>query len=223
MIYGAELYTAPTSEPVSLDLLSLHCRVNGDDEVALLDHYRTAARELWESMTDTSLMPQTWKVYLDHWQRSYFWYVPTNTPEFNYPRSGIYLPKNPVNTISSVQYYDANDTLQTLSSGKYVLDQKRQPARLSYTTSMDYPTLSLQNHTPKIIITMTTGYSNADAVPNIFKQAIFAQASTWYESRSMAEVSEGFLKLANRYRMDMVGEMNHSRSTYIGRTNGQYC
>ena len=119
------LVTPPAQEPISLAEAKLHCSVTQDDENALIAAYITAARQAAEAYLSRGLFTQTWKAQFSTWAET-FW-----------------LPMAaPLQSITHVKYYDANDTLQTLSSSYYVVDTTSEPGCISRAATYSWPSLS---------------------------------------------------------------------------------
>ena len=91
----------------------------------------------------------------------------------------IKIPVRPVQSISSVTYYDANDTQQTLSTDVYGLNARRRVVYLKYNQS--WPNLT--ERPDGITVTLVAGYGAAANVPYEFRQAILLQVAKWFEHR----------------------------------------
>jgi uncharacterized phiE125 gp8 family phage protein len=51
----------------------------------------------------------------------------------------ILIPRGPVQSITSITYYDADEVLQTLATDQYVLDNVADPAWIVRPTDVTYP------------------------------------------------------------------------------------
>ena len=200
-MYGLQLVTDLVSEPVSVATLKSHLRLNTTDEDSLLAGYITAARQLFETMTDRAVLTQTWKLSLDAFPRI------------------IRLPRAPLQSVSSVQYYDSNDVLTTWSSTNYSVDTQREPGRVvpsvffpDWKVFAVYPALSYRI-SPKVIIQFVAGWT---ACPALVSQAILLLASHYYqrrdayEDKAMIEVPMGFKAIVNQYKLGWLSNMNPS-------------
>lgn len=95
------LTTPPTAEVISLEEAKLQARVTLDDEDALIEALRIAAREWIEALTGRALIDQVWTLTLDRM-----------------PADGeIVLPRPPLRSVTSVQYVDAAGAPQTWAFG----------------------------------------------------------------------------------------------------------
>jgi uncharacterized phiE125 gp8 family phage protein len=132
-----------------------------DDQLTLLIQ---SARDQWEADTDSAVLTQTWRVYLDSF----------NDDE-------IYLPKRPVSSITTLKYYDLTNTQQTLATSYYSLDQGSRVIRLKY--QQDWP--GTVARWDAVEITYVCGYASAAAVPAIAKQAMLLLVGKYFENRDL--------------------------------------
>lgn len=162
-----KLYTAPTSEPISLadakKQLRLPSAYTSEDDA--INWYIKAAREIAERETNRALLTQTWKLTLD-----------------KFPASGvIQCSKNPVIAITSIQYYDTAGDLQTWSADNYILDDQREPWRITPAYGLSFP--STQSRINAVTITFTAGYSSADTIPANIMQGMRLIIGDLYKNR----------------------------------------
>lgn len=112
-----------------------------------------------------ALITQTWTAWLDEW------------PEEDY----IELPMGPLQTVTSITYYDTDGTANTFSSGDYAIDDINDHVHLEYGES--WPGTTLRDY-KAIEIIYAGGYGDAASdVPNPIKQAILRLACEWYQNR----------------------------------------
>lgn len=159
------LTTAPAAEPVGLSEAKLHCRVDIDDDDALITVLITAAREFVESYTQSALINQTWTVYHDY-ETSIFC------------KNFINLPLKPISSITSVTSYDADNVDAVFSSSNYFLSGNR----VALNDDAEWPTdLRLMDC---LAIRYVAGYGAAGSnVPVQLRQAIKMLIAHWYETR----------------------------------------
>lgn len=182
---------APTVEPLDLFEAKEHLREEGDDEDDLIAGLTKAAREMVEEDAELSLLPQTWKLYLDC-----------------FPADWIELRRPPVTAVSSITYVDAAGTTQTLSSSNYTTDLVGFPGRISPAYGVSWPTLRPQANA--IVVTFTAGYASAALVPELAKQAMRLLIGHWYENREAVlvgtiskEIELAYEALIRRLKWDM--------------------
>lgn len=150
--------TAPTTEPVTLADAKIHVRtVTGDtsEDSAVLTPLLTAAREFCENITGRALAPQTIKAYPESW--------------------GLWrLPRPPLVTVTSVKYYDGDDTEYTLDSADYQIDTVDGQILI-----LEEPSVTLRDLNP-IIVEYTAGYTSC---PKAIRQAMLLLIAHWYQNR----------------------------------------
>ena len=92
------------------------------------------------------------------------------------------LYKSPVIAITHVKYYDTNDTLQTLASSNYILDNISQPARIGISIDGTLPNLADRINAVEVKYSVGYGELSSD-VPEGIKQAVLITIGNWYENR----------------------------------------
>jgi len=158
-----KLIVQPTQEPISLTEAKAQLRII--EQETYDDAYITAlimsARIQVESMTFRSLCPQQWQYVLDYTDLNKFnGSYNTNVRDYGNNVQVIELEKCPIISVDSIQYYDVNNALQTLSPSFYQVDLIKEPARVLL--------ISIPNCYNKLntfIINFTAGYSRTYANP----------------------------------------------------------
>ena len=168
----------PAVEPVSLAEAKLHMRVDLDDDDALIQKLIEAARRHTEDFTSRSLITQTWKLTLDRFPESLLlWRWDAWTCS-----NVIELPKPPLQSVTSVKYYDPDGVLQTLAASKYLVDAVTEPGRIAPVTGEFWP--ATQDRINAVEIIYVAGYGAAAAnVPAGLLAAIKLLLANWYENR----------------------------------------
>lgn len=111
-----------TVEPLTLAEAKAHLRVDFADDDAYIFGLITAARQLIESEADTCLVATTWQENLAAFpDRNTLTYGLNLYFYWQLYKRKLKLTKYPVTAVASVQYYDANDNLQTLDPDTYVV------------------------------------------------------------------------------------------------------
>jgi uncharacterized phiE125 gp8 family phage protein len=166
--YGLSLITAPTIEPVKLDEAKKQC------ELARADTYHdehlsrliTAARQYVEERTNRALVTQTWDLFLD---------------ELPYTDS-IWLPKPPLQSVTSLKYYDASGVQQTWSSANYIVSTSREPGRIALAYGISWP--SVQARPDAVVVRFVCGYGTQSSIPERLKAAMLLLVAHWFEHRA---------------------------------------
>lgn len=160
--HGWRVSVAPVVEPVSVEDLKLHARIDSGFEDSKLASYITAARVLVEKDARRALCTQTVVMSLD--------YLPAM----------IALPVAPVQSITGITYYDSLNVQQTLAATEYEYDIYSEPALIRPAYGKSWPTTYERFNA--IQITAVVGYGAASAVPQDAKQAVRLLAAHWYEN-----------------------------------------
>lgn len=124
----------------------------------------TAARKMAEVRTGRSLITQTWEQVLD-----------------KFPANEISIGMMPIQSITSVKYYDADGVLQTMSAADYTTDVDTLPGWLLPATDVDWP--STYDMSQAVIIRFVSGYGSTGAsVPAEIRMWISAQVAAAYNN-----------------------------------------
>jgi uncharacterized phiE125 gp8 family phage protein len=184
--------TAPTLAPLTLDQVKRHLALpvsDGSHDVYLTDLIEFV-RDQWEADTSEVVMSSTF----------------TQTYEV-FPAE-FYLLRRPVSSITHVKYYDANNSLQTLSSAYYYLDNTGVHPEVCFTTTAVIPTT--YERPDSVIVTYVAGAATQAAVHPVTRQALLLAISHAFEHRGIVsagqwnETPKGYESLVK----------HHSRSNY---------
>ena len=161
-----KVITAPSAEPVTLTEAKAQCRVDITTDDTLITSYIAAARRLCERIDWRAYMTQTLEVWLDAW-----------------PATDILkIPRPPLQSITSITYYDQSNVAATLSSASYFVDTVSEPGRVVLNYGYTWPSTILRE-TNGIAVRFVAGYASAGNVPQTIKQAILLVVGHWYENR----------------------------------------
>lgn len=177
---GLKLFTAPSTEPITLAQLKAQCRVDTNDEDAVLTLAIAAARAKAENYTGTALISQVWDQTLDA-----------------FPCAEIELLKPPVTTINEVTYVDEAGAVQTLSNSAYTLDASTFPGWLLPAFGTDWPATRDQANAVKI--RFTAGYADANAVPADIRAWLLLTAAFIYAQREVMVLGGKIAEIPGRW------------------------
>jgi uncharacterized phiE125 gp8 family phage protein len=188
--YAIEIVTPPAAEPVSLNELKTHLRVNTAAEDALLTGYITAARETFEAMTGRACKPTTFRQHVH---------------QFNGP---VALMKAPVTSIVSVKVYDQDDQLQDVEG--YETDLLSCPAWVWLPDG--YPSLSSVKR-PVAQVEFVAGWTTT---PETVKLAIKLLAGHYFKNREaytatsfvLRDLPMGFRAVCDQFMLGITGYGN---------------
>lgn len=149
------LLTPPAQEPITVLDARQQARFTQPNNDALFDRYIRAAREEAEEYMARGLFTQTWQFTLRHFSDE------------------MYLPRAaPLQSVSSVQYYDTTGALQTAATSLYTVDTISRPGRILRAMSQTWPSLRPEPHAGRVVITYVVGWTDIALIPERIKQGI---------------------------------------------------
>lgn len=153
--------------PVDLEYAKVYMHVDhSDDDALITDLIYAAAKEI-EEYCWHSLMTKTHKLFLSRW-----------------PYKEIWLRRGPVQSVSSISYYDSSNTLVVWDASNYIVSKDCDPAIITFDigppTSYDRP--------DAIVVEYEAGYGlTSDDVPRWAKAQIMRLVLFWYDTPSMTD------------------------------------
>lgn len=168
---GLKLITAPAAEPVTLAECRTHLGINDasdtvqDTEITRLI---TVAREYCENYTSQAFITQTWELALNDF------------PTF------FRLKRLPVQSVSSIKYYDQNDTEQTVSSALYEVDDYNAWHDIHLVDGESWPSSNGNLNNVKVRFVCGHGDATTD-VPEQIRMAIMLCVGHWIHYKPLAE------------------------------------
>lgn len=185
------LVSAPATAIMSLAEAKAQCRVDHSDDDALLNGLILAVTSYLDNkagITGRALCRQTWRQDYWGWPNSYQGlYIPISSNAYDYPwqqswspyagEHGLRLPMEPVASITSVKYFDANNAQQTVDASFYDLytDELGPYCRMNPATFV-WP--SVYNRPDAVQVTFLAG--DVSVNPAI-KQAALLLVQHWYQ------------------------------------------
>lgn len=166
----AKLVSGPAIEPVSLAEAKLQCRVDTSDEDARISALIVTARRQAEQATGRAWITQTWDFLADSF--------PAGCRE-------IELLRNPVQSVISITYTDADGNSQPLDASAYVFEPSAVPAVLVPAYGSTWPATRCMPGAVRIRCSCGYGAAATD-VPAEVKQWMLLQIAHWHENVSAA-------------------------------------
>lgn len=167
--------TPPAAEPVSTTQAKLHLRVDISADDTLIANLVQAAREHVEVFLRRALVTQTWEYVMDAFPAE----------------SWLALPRPPLQSVTSITYYDEDGNGTVFSSSNYLVDTDSQPGRIVLKTGYTWPSTTLQAANG-VRIRYVAGYGDADDVPEFAVAALLLLLGDLYENRENTLVGQGF-------------------------------
>lgn len=184
--------TPASTYPVSLTEAKAHLKVDINTDDTLITNLIIASTQLSEEYTNrffiNTVINQTCTTFLD--LKSLF--------------------KSKVVSVTHVKYYDSDNTLQTLTSSNYVVNNQFEPAQINPAVDFSFPDIA--DRIDAVECKYTVGYGAAASdVPNAIKQAILLTIGNWYANRESviigritSELPQSALWLLNTYKVQVV-------------------
>ena len=174
------LVTAPAVEPISLSEAKEHLRVDGSDEDTLISGLISAAVSHVDAdgVLGRAMISQTWA----YWTRS--------SPGV------VTLPMSPFQSLTSVEYYDADNALQSATASDFETRLAGDRVTLRPKSGKVWPPAYTREDAIKITYVAGFGAAATD-VPQSIRQALLLLIGHWYESRTaVSEISMKEVPLA---------------------------
>ncbi len=159
-----KLKTAPADEPLEIEEVKTHLRVDTSDEDDYIHSLIIAARDYCERYQNRAYISQTWELWLDAWPACFI------------------LPRAPLISITSIDYYDTSNVKATLLETDYYVDTMSEPGRVMPAYGKSWTTTPLRAANG-ICVTFVAGYGCAGDVPAGVKHAMLLLIGHWYENR----------------------------------------
>ncbi len=147
----------PASQVITTAEAKAHLHVTGSTEDGYIDTLVGAATHAIETHIEGQIGAATWKLEMNSFM-------------------DVNLPKHPVNTITSINYYDSNNATQTLATSFYNLYKDVRKSVLEYGKNLP----NVYDKTNAVEINFTTGYAT---IPDALKQSILIVLGSLYENR----------------------------------------
>ena len=158
---GAEIRCAwvrtvdPVLPVVTMDEAKAHARVSDTNSDSVIQSYIETATGAAEDALGRGLLTQTWSLVLDGWA------------------SVIPLPMAaPLQSVTSVKYYDTSGVQQTLSTTYYDIDTVARPGRVVLKAGQSWPSAQAERRNGVIEIVYVCGWTDPALVPERIKQGI---------------------------------------------------
>jgi uncharacterized phiE125 gp8 family phage protein len=171
-----QVATAPTTEPVTLNEVKRHLRIELTDSAhdLLLTDLIKAARSRCEAFLNRRLVTQTLDFFVDAFPATDF----------------IELPGGRLASITSLKYTDSDDAETTWASTNYFASTTAEPGRLNLAYNISWPTATLKPR-DAVVVRYVVGYGAAAAVPLGIRAGIMLSIGHLFHNRSDVIVQQG--------------------------------
>jgi uncharacterized phiE125 gp8 family phage protein len=186
--------TAPATAPISLAEAKAQMRVDGSDDDTIIQRLIDAAVAFVDvqGVLGRAMITQTWAE----------WIAPNP--------STVLLSIGPVQSVSSIKYYDIDGVLQTATLADFNVFGTPNRITITPKTSKAWPIT--QTRDDAIKIEYVVGYGSTSAsVPQTVRHALLMLVAHWYENREttqekqMQDLPYGFMEMMNIERNSWYG------------------
>jgi len=154
-------------EIVTLGEAKSHLRVDSTDDDFVITSMIKAACKYCEGFQRRTYITQTRYLWLDAFPSG----------------DHIVMPYPPLQSITSILYYDTDDTEATFAATNYYVDAVNDPGRVYLNYGYSWPTTALRPRNG-IKITYVAGYGTlTSSLPDMVRQAALMLIGHWYENR----------------------------------------
>jgi uncharacterized phiE125 gp8 family phage protein len=160
-----EVTTPSTITPWTLGDAKDHLRIRNNDDDGYIQLLTFAIVSIAEKVTRRSIFTQTIKLYLDSFE----------CHEIN-------LPRPPIQSVTSIKYYDTAGVLQTVDPDDYQVDAATTIGRVRPVTGMiwPFPDWGKMN---AVVIEYVAGWTSRGQLPDGLRQAMLIHLSHLYDIR----------------------------------------
>lgn len=176
---GLVLVTAPLTDPLTLDEVKLHLRVDIGDDDALIKDLIKVVRQAGEDLTRRAFVTQTWRWTLDGFPGSFE------------------VPMPPLVAVDSITYIDTDGASQTLATSEYDVDTDSDPGRITPAYGVLWPTT--RDVVNAVTVQFQAGYGALTAVPPSLRHAMKLHIGHLYEHREILNIGSAVNELPFGY------------------------
>ena len=189
---GLKRTTDATSEPVTQAEAQLWLKQSDDTDDNIVDLLIEGARTMTEDYCERAWINQTWEYMLDavpegadadDWKITHGWPMTLTAPVGD--GDVIEIPRPPLSSVTSVQYYNDANTAATFSADSYTVDSWGigQRGRIYLDSGASWPSEIRKRNA--ILVTFVAGYgATAASVPAAVKTAIRTIIEANYDWRA---------------------------------------
>jgi uncharacterized phiE125 gp8 family phage protein len=166
--WTTKIISEPATEPVTLAQVKLHSRISHSEDDTWLTMAIVVARQYIEKTCELSLITQT-----------------RRTTFAGFHKPWLTLAYGPTISITTIEYYDQANALQTLATYQAALESN--PCLIVPAAGQPWPS-TMPNRIDAVKVTYVAGYGAAENVPAALKQGILLLVDFWYSNRSAVEM-----------------------------------
>lgn len=181
---GLKIVSGPVVEPITVIEAREHLRLDDDVDKAQVMSYIVAVREWAENYTGRHFISRTMQMFLDGapTKDTPLWEGMRTGPDITDYNNFIEFDVCPVQSVSSIKYYNDSDEQFTWDASNYYVDVISHPAKIVLRTGGTFPTDLRPANGLEINFTSGYGDNNTD-VPEAVRVAMLQYMTFIYEHR----------------------------------------
>jgi len=179
---GLMVVTPPSGLVISLNDAKRHLRFTSQEEDPVIRRLIKAATTWIEDFTHRQLLPATF--------RQEFECFPSSSSD------PIKILRPPLQSVTSVQYYDEDGTLQTWDPAEYQVDVVSEPGRLMPLPNYSWPSTQ-SGRFGAVQVTFVAGYATKDLIPENIISAMLMLIGSLFARREDDVVTSLVLEVPN--------------------------
>jgi len=185
-----KIITGPVTEPITLQEAKDFLKFDGNSRDAEISMAISAARVYCEDRQNKRYITQTLELILD---------------KFPCGKHLEFDSCSPVQSVTSVKYYDSNGTEYTMDPNNYIVDTDSFVNKITLKNSRLWPSTVLQS-VNGVRVRFVAGYGTAAQVPEAVKQAMVLHMRLFLDEYSPADGEN--LKTRMNWLLGMRGRVN---------------
>jgi uncharacterized phiE125 gp8 family phage protein len=205
----AKMLTGPVEEPLLLEQVTAHLRIDSAEEVPQLMAWITGARQMAETYTHRALITQTWQLFFDTVPTPGMdeWWDGVRQGPIRMGQAGsIELPHPPLQSVVAVTVYDSADQPTVWPADNYYTDTASDPGRICLRDQGQWPQPMRTVNGLEIQFVCGYGLTGAE-VPQPILNGMLLVIGHLYENREatteapLSEIPLGATTLWDPYRV----------------------
>lgn len=165
-----------------------------------LDNIADSSLSAEASSTNTTIDPYITmliKAARQHAEQELKRYLITQTLDAYFDEFPIEFTLPPMQSVTSITYYDEDNVEQTISASNYIVDAVSIPSRIMEAENYDWPSTYDKHNAVKV--RFVAGYGAASSVPDCIKHWMLVKIATMWESREQFVTGTSFNQLPTSF------------------------
>lgn len=149
-------------------------RITDSSEDTIIDRMIADCTDRLQAALWSQFVTQTYDWSFDNWNAALEW-------DDAIARNVLRVPYPPLQSITSIKYYDVNNAQQTWTASEYMVDAVRKPGRITTAAGFSWP--SLYDRPNAVTVRFVAGYGTGAQTPAAIRNAVLALFETQFRDR----------------------------------------